>query len=334
MMRASVIEVLDADHVRTARAKGLSPRLVLRRHVFRNALIPTTTVLGLQIGALLAGNVLTEVVFNWPGIGLYAVNAIKNLDYPAIMGVTLVISVIYVFVNLLVDIAYVILDPRISLGGAACAMSEIDSSISPGKSLLVAPSSPRGKPRSLLRRLLANPLSAAGLIFVCIAIVVAVLAPEIAPYDPVAMVPENRLAPPSAEHWFGDGRRWPRHPFAHYLRHAVLASGRARHPRHGFNPGHDCRSSRRNLRWLGRRDANANHRHVSCISCPCARHGASSDTWSQPIQCDNRHGGGVVALVCKVGAWADAAAQTRGIRRGGADRWRLKDPHCGPSHPA
>jgi len=119
MMRASVIEVLDADYVRTARAKGLAPALVLRRHVFRNALIPTTTVVGLQIGALLAGNVLTEVVFNWPGIGLYAVNAIKNLDYPAIMGVTLVISVIYVFVNLAVDIAYVMLDPRISLSGAA-----------------------------------------------------------------------------------------------------------------------------------------------------------------------------------------------------------------------
>jgi peptide/nickel transport system permease protein len=118
MMRASVIEVLGADHVRTARAKGLAPAVVLRRHVFRNALIPTTTVLGLQIGSLLAGNVLTEVVFNWPGIGLYAVNAIKNLDYPAIMGVTLVISVIYVFVNLAVDIAYVLLDPRISLGGA------------------------------------------------------------------------------------------------------------------------------------------------------------------------------------------------------------------------
>jgi peptide/nickel transport system permease protein len=119
MMRASVIEALEADHVRTARAKGLSPAVVLRRHVFRNALIPTTTVLGLQIGALLAGNVLAEVVFNWPGIGLYAVNAIKNLDYPAIMGVTLVISVIYVFVNLVVDIAYVVLDPRISLAGTA-----------------------------------------------------------------------------------------------------------------------------------------------------------------------------------------------------------------------
>jgi peptide/nickel transport system permease protein len=117
MMRASVIEILDADHVRTARAKGLKASIVLRRHVFRNALIPTTTVLGLQIGALLAGNVLAEVVFNWPGIGLYAVNAIRNLDYPAIMGVTLVISIIYVFVNLLVDIAYVMLDPRISYGG-------------------------------------------------------------------------------------------------------------------------------------------------------------------------------------------------------------------------
>jgi peptide/nickel transport system permease protein len=118
MMRASVIEILDADHVRTARAKGLRASVVLRRHVFRNALIPTTTVLGLQIGALLAGNVLAEVVFNWPGIGLYAVNAIRNLDYPAIMGVTLVISIIYVFVNLLVDLAYVVLDPRISYGGA------------------------------------------------------------------------------------------------------------------------------------------------------------------------------------------------------------------------
>jgi len=117
MMRASVIEALDADHVRTARAKGLKGKIVLWRHVFRNALIPTTTVLGLQIGALLAGNVLAEVVFNWPGIGLYAVNAIRNLDYPSIMGVTLVISIIYVFVNLLVDMAYVVLDPRISYGG-------------------------------------------------------------------------------------------------------------------------------------------------------------------------------------------------------------------------
>ena len=118
MMRASVLEVLDADYVRTARAKGMSEGIVLRRHVFRNAMVPTTTVIGLQVGALLAGNFLAEVVFNWPGIGLYAVNAIKNQDYPAIMGVTLVVSVIYVFVNLAVDILYTVLDPRISLTGS------------------------------------------------------------------------------------------------------------------------------------------------------------------------------------------------------------------------
>jgi peptide/nickel transport system permease protein len=114
MMRASVIEALDADYVLTARAKGLFERVILARHVVRNALIPTITVLGLQVGFLLAGNVLTEVVFNWPGIGLYAVNAIRYLDYGAIMGVTLVISVIYVLVNLLVDVLYMVLDPRIS----------------------------------------------------------------------------------------------------------------------------------------------------------------------------------------------------------------------------
>lgn len=119
MMRASIIEVLDTDYVRMARAKGLVESVVLRRHAFRTALIPTTTVIGLQVGTLLAGNVLTEVVFNWPGIGLYAVNAIRYLDYAAIMGVTLTVSIIYVFANLLVDVVYVRLDPRISFGAEA-----------------------------------------------------------------------------------------------------------------------------------------------------------------------------------------------------------------------
>lgn len=114
MMRASVIEALEADYVRTARAKGLLERTVLSRHVLKNALIPTVTVIGLQVGYLLAGNVLAEAVFSWPGIGLYAVNAIGNLDYAAIMGVTLVISVVYVLVNLVVDLIYALLDPRIS----------------------------------------------------------------------------------------------------------------------------------------------------------------------------------------------------------------------------
>jgi peptide/nickel transport system permease protein len=114
MMRASILETMGADFVRTARAKGLSDASLLRRHVLRNAFIPTLTVLGLQVGYLLAGNFLVESVFNWPGIGLYAVDAISNLDYAAIMGVTLVVSVVYVVVNLVVDVLYVVLDPRIT----------------------------------------------------------------------------------------------------------------------------------------------------------------------------------------------------------------------------
>ena len=114
MMRASILETMGADYVRTARAKGLTEPSVLRGHVVRNAFIPTLTVLGLQVGYLLAGNFLVESVFNWPGIGLYAIDAISNLDYAAIMGVTLVVSVVYVAVNLVVDILYVLLDPRIT----------------------------------------------------------------------------------------------------------------------------------------------------------------------------------------------------------------------------
>ena len=119
MMRGSVVESLQADYVRTARAKGLSEKIVLRGHVLRNALIPVTTVLGLQVGFLLAGNVLVEVVFNWPGLGLYAFNGIKNLDYLGVVGVTIVIAIVYVVVNLVVDVAYVFLDPRISYGTKA-----------------------------------------------------------------------------------------------------------------------------------------------------------------------------------------------------------------------
>lgn len=114
MTRTSTLDVLNADYILAARAKGLSEVTILRRHVLKNAMIPTTTVFGLQVGFLLAGNVLTEVVFNWPGIGLYAVKAISYLDYSAIIGVTIVISVIYVMVNFIVDGVYVLLDPRIS----------------------------------------------------------------------------------------------------------------------------------------------------------------------------------------------------------------------------
>ncbi len=113
MLRSSLLAALGDDYVRTARAKGLVERRVVAGHALRNALIPTVTVLGLTFASLLAGAVLTETIFSWPGIGGFAVTAALKLDYPALLGVTLVVAVVYVLVNLLVDIIYGILDPRI-----------------------------------------------------------------------------------------------------------------------------------------------------------------------------------------------------------------------------
>jgi peptide/nickel transport system permease protein len=113
MTRSSLLEVLHADYVRTARAKGLGEWVVLRRHALRNALVPVVTVIGLQFAALIAYVFLVEVVYSWPGIGTYAVRAIVGLDFEPIMGITLVFSAMYVLVNFLVDMSYVVLDPRI-----------------------------------------------------------------------------------------------------------------------------------------------------------------------------------------------------------------------------
>lgn len=116
MTRANVLEVLQEDYVRTARAKGLSDRRVTYKHALRNAIIPILTIVGLQTGYLLGGTVLVETIFAWPGMGLYAVGAILNLDFPVVVAVTLVITVIYMLINLLVDMAYAIIDPRIRYG--------------------------------------------------------------------------------------------------------------------------------------------------------------------------------------------------------------------------
>src|SRR5438105_7485871 len=111
--RSSLLEVLGQDYVRTARAKGLVEHLVIGRHALRNALIPTVTVLGLAYGSLLSGAVLTETIFAWPGLGRYAYQSAVSNDFPAIMGVTFVIALMYILINLLVDMAYALLDPQI-----------------------------------------------------------------------------------------------------------------------------------------------------------------------------------------------------------------------------
>ena len=112
--RSSMLEVLNSDFVRTARAKGLVERAVVVRHALRNALIPVITVLGLDFGYYLTGSILTETIFSWPGLGRYVVNAISRRDLPAIQGSVLFLSVVFVAVNLITDIAYAKADPRVA----------------------------------------------------------------------------------------------------------------------------------------------------------------------------------------------------------------------------
>lgn len=113
MTRSSMLEVIRQDYIRTARSKGLSERLIISRHALKNALIPVVTVVGMQVGYLLGGDVLVEMVFSYPGIGLAMVNGILARDFPLVQGAILLVATSYVLVNLAVDIAYAYLDPRI-----------------------------------------------------------------------------------------------------------------------------------------------------------------------------------------------------------------------------
>jgi ABC-type dipeptide/oligopeptide/nickel transport system permease component len=116
MVRASVLEVLGEDYVRTARAKGLGEVAVMRRHALRNAWLPVLTLVGLQLGALLGGAVITETVFAWPGVGSLLIEAIRGRDYPVVQGCVLLISLTYVIVNTATDVVYAWIDPRIRIG--------------------------------------------------------------------------------------------------------------------------------------------------------------------------------------------------------------------------
>jgi ABC-type dipeptide/oligopeptide/nickel transport system permease component len=115
MVRSSVIEELNEDYVRTARAKGLSEKQVIYKHVLKNGLIPVVTVIGLQFGVLLAGAIITEVIFSWPGLGRLTIDAINSRDYPMVQGCILMIALTYIIANLLTDFAYRLLDPRIKV---------------------------------------------------------------------------------------------------------------------------------------------------------------------------------------------------------------------------
>jgi peptide/nickel transport system permease protein len=116
MTRSAMLEVLRADYVRTARAKGLRGRTVTWRHAFQNAGLPIVTVVGLQVGFLLSGAILTETIFAWPGVGRWIYESILNRDYPVVQGMALMVALIFVVVNLVVDALYAFLDPRIRVG--------------------------------------------------------------------------------------------------------------------------------------------------------------------------------------------------------------------------
>lgn len=116
MMRSSMLEVIKEDYITLARSKGLTERIVIYRHALRNALIPTVTVIGLAFGSLITGAVLTETIFNWPGLGRWAVGSILNSDLAAINGFTLLVAFIFVIANFIVDMIYGVLDPRIRFG--------------------------------------------------------------------------------------------------------------------------------------------------------------------------------------------------------------------------
>jgi ABC-type dipeptide/oligopeptide/nickel transport system permease component len=116
MMRSSMLEVLGQEYMKTARAKGLSPRMVILKHALKNALIPVVTIVGMELGTLLGGAVITETIFAWPGVGRLAVQAIYNRDYPVVQAAVFLLASIFVLVNLIVDILYTYLDPRVKLG--------------------------------------------------------------------------------------------------------------------------------------------------------------------------------------------------------------------------
>ena len=118
MVRASLLEVFHEDYIRTARAKGLSETQVILHHALRAALLPVVTIIGLQLGGLLAGAIITEMIFSWPGIGQLTIESIRRRDYPVLQACVLLISVSYVVINTLTDLVYVWVDPRIRLDGA------------------------------------------------------------------------------------------------------------------------------------------------------------------------------------------------------------------------
>ena len=202
LVRSGMLEVLDADYVRTARAKGVPERYVVIKHALKNAAMPIVTVIGLQFGLLLGGAIVCEMIFAWPGVGRLMIFAINNRDFPLVEASVFVMAMVFILANLLVDLCYALARPAREGPGVTRR---------------------RRLPRVLL--LAAAPIAAA--------LVCAVFAPQLAPYDPS----RRSLGAASAAGLHGRGQRRarprhrparPRHPEPHHLRRPDLAPRRRR----------------------------------------------------------------------------------------------------------
>ncbi len=183
---------MQAEHVRLARAKGLpAGRYVLRHHVLRNAWIPIVTVTGLQLGTLLGGIVVVEVVFSWPGIGRLALDAVERRDYPVLQGAVLLDRLLFLLINLIVDLLYAQARPE-DLGADERPLAATGR-----------PRRRRSRWRETLAVLVQNRLAAFGLVVLVLLVLVAVFGDVLARYGINEQSIANRFAPPSPEHWFG-----------------------------------------------------------------------------------------------------------------------------------
>ena len=195
LTRTAVLEVLGADFVRTARAKGLRETAVIVHHALRNAMIPVVTLIGLQAAFLLGGAVVTETMFSWPGVGRLAVGAIVSSDFPTAQGAIMILAIAFLSINLLVDVLYVYLDPRVS---AKMSVDALDSR------LCQRIRKPASFARAgVLRRLARDRVAAVAALALTAIVLAALLAPWIAPYDPYFTDLTKVMQPPGAEHWFG-----------------------------------------------------------------------------------------------------------------------------------
>ena len=192
MTRSSMLEVLSEDYVRTARAKGLSPSRVIGVHALRNALLPVVTVIGLSVSGLMAGAVLTETIFSWPGVGKWLIESIGRRDYPALQGGVMLVSAVVISVNLIVDLIYGAIDPRIAMAADLAAAAEVP----PADDIAVEVPAQPSPLAAFWAAFRENKGAVFGLTVFSLVLMLALTANLVAPYSPIEQFREAVRAPP------------------------------------------------------------------------------------------------------------------------------------------